>query len=331
MQHHSPLFFNTNALSFDYDPEAPAPKYWSRFLNEIWNDDEQAQDTLQELTGLLLTADTSHQKNFMLVGPPRSGKGTIGRVLTALLGRDNVAFPSLASLNTNFGLSPLIGKRLAIVSDARMGTSKDGSTIAERLLSISGEDGQQIDRKYQTHWLGRMSVRFLLMTNELPRISDVSTALASRFVLLVMKKSFLGKEDAGLTDKLMKELPGVLNWALDGLDRLRKRGHFVMPNSSKDAIRLFEDLASPTGAFLRDWCEKGPTKREPVKRLYDAWCKWAEVHGHKPGSSALFGRGLAAAEARIITRGRGTDRFYEGVQLTMYGEAEYRRAMRDLG
>ena len=98
----------------------------------------------------MLSADTSQQKMLLIVGPKRSGKGTIGRVLQALLGHSNVVGPTLASLQTNFGLAPLIGKPLAIISDARLGGRSDQASIAERLLSISGEDAVTIDRKFGT-------------------------------------------------------------------------------------------------------------------------------------------------------------------------------------
>src|SRR5262249_8813472 len=148
------------------------------------------------------------QKIFLIVGPKRSGKGTIGRVLTALLGKDNTANPTLAGLSSHFGLSPLINKRAAIISDARLGPQTNAHTVAERLLSISGEDALTIDRKYREPWTGRLGVRFLILTNELPRITDASGALASRFVVLTLRETFYGREDLALTDKLLKELPG---------------------------------------------------------------------------------------------------------------------------
>ena len=77
---------------------------------------------------------------FLFVGPKRAGKGTIGRVLTGLLGAHNVAAPTLAGLSTNFGLSPLIGKPLGLVSDARLSGRPDSNIVVERLLSVSGED-----------------------------------------------------------------------------------------------------------------------------------------------------------------------------------------------
>ena len=85
--------------------------------------------------GYLLTSDTRLQKMFLIVGPKRSGKGTIARVLKALLGVANVAGPTLSGLGTNFGLAPLVGKPLAIISDARLSGRADQQVIAERLLA----------------------------------------------------------------------------------------------------------------------------------------------------------------------------------------------------
>lgn len=145
---HTPAFFTLNALPFDYQPKAAAPAQWIKFLKSVWPEDEDSIDTLQELFGLCLTAETHYQKAFLLVGPKRSGKGTIARVLTQLIGPDNVAAPTLSCLGSNFGMAPLIGKRVAIVSDARLSGKADQQIIVERLLSVTGEDGLTIDRKF---------------------------------------------------------------------------------------------------------------------------------------------------------------------------------------
>lgn len=153
---HTPQFFNMNSVPFDYDARAPQPARWQQFLEEVWPDDAEARDTLQEIVGLLLTADTSFQKIFLLVGPKRSGKGTIAHVLTGLLGRANVASPTMASLGTQFGLWPLIDRRLAIVPDARISGGADSRKSVEHLLSVSGEDTLTIDRKYAEHLTGKL-------------------------------------------------------------------------------------------------------------------------------------------------------------------------------
>jgi putative DNA primase/helicase len=322
---HTPYYFNVNSVPFDYDPDAPAPMLWRKFLRQLWPDDKASRRTLQEIFGLLLTADTSFQKIFMLVGPRRSGKDTIARVATALLGKENVVNPTLASLGGDFGLMPFIGKRAAIISDARLGSRGDSSAVAERLLSISGEDAHSVNRKYKDFWTGHLTTRFLILTNELPRIADASGALASRFVLLTMTNSFYGREDRKLTTRLMPELPGIFNWALEGLTRLRERGYFETPQSSNEAVRALEDLASPIGAFIRDWCDVGPG-RIKVKLAYEAWKAWSDQHGHQAGSSATFGRNLHAAFPNVRTRGAGAERFYDGLTLSEAGRTAFNRA-----
>ena len=118
--------------------------------------------------------------------------------------------PTLATLARPFGLAPLIDKPVAILPDARLSGRPDNAAITECLLSISGEDDQTVDRKHLPAWTGRLPTRFVLISNELPRLRDASGALASRLILLRFTRSFYGREDVGLFDRLSRELPGIL-------------------------------------------------------------------------------------------------------------------------
>jgi putative DNA primase/helicase len=292
---HTPAFFTLNAVDFAFSPNAPPPKQWLEFLAQLWPNDPEAIGTLQEIFGYCLTSDTGQQKAFLIVGPPRSGKGTIARVLEHLVGIDNKVNPTLAELGRNFGIAPLIGKRVAIVSDARLGQGAGQHMIAERLLSITGEDAITVDRKYLSAWTGRLQVRFLILSNELPRFIDASGALARRFIVLKLEKSFYGKEDHGLLNRLLTELSGILNWAIDGWRRLNGRGYFEMPKSSADAVEELKDLGSPVGAFVRECCVVAPGRTVEVVMLFVMWCDWCKIHNRNPGTEAQFGKDLHAA------------------------------------
>jgi putative DNA primase/helicase len=315
-----PTFFTTSSLPFNYESNVTEPTAWHHFLKTIWPDDHEAISTLQEIFGLLLTSDTTQQKIFLIVGPLRSGKGTIARVLTALLGQHNVAGPTLASLSQSFGLAPLIGKKLAVIADARLGSRADQHAITERLLSISGEDSLSIPRKFMMDYTAKLDVRFMILSNELPRLADTSGALASRFIVITMTKSFFGKEDPGLTKRLLTELPGILNWAIDGWQRLNERGHFIQPKSSNEAIRELADLSSPISAFIRDNCILDPAAEVECSRLYLGWKDWCEEQGRDyPGTVQTFGRDLRAAVPSLKTsqpkRGDERVRTYVGITL----------------
>jgi putative DNA primase/helicase len=316
----TPSYFGLTASEVAFDPDAPDPKHWLAFLGDLFGTDEGAITALQDWFGYVLSPDTSQQKVLFAVGPRRSGKGTIARVLTALVGRDSVANPTLASLQANFGLAPLIGKPLAFITDARLGSRSDQAAITERLLSISGEDALTIDRKFMPAWTGRLPTRFAIMTNELPRISDTSGALIGRLIVLVLTRSFYGHEDPALTARLLTELPGILNWSLHGYRRLRQRGYFVQPASAREAIEDLEMLASPIKAFISDRCNVGPGLSVPVELLFQAWRSWCDGVGRKDaGTKQTFGRDLKASIPSMRTTqprdGDRRHRSYEGVGL----------------
>ena len=312
----TPSLFTTSALDFDYDPGAEVPELWTKFLEQLWGDDLEQVELLQEWFGYCLTVDTSQQKMLLLVGPKRSGKGTIGRILGRLIGLSNVAGPTTGSLAGQFGLQPLIGKSLAIVSDARF-KGDHVPTVVERLLCISGEDSLTVDRKFMGSVTMKLPTRFMFLTNELPRMTDVSGALAGRFVILRLTQTFYGREDVGLTEKLAAELPGILLWALAGWKRLHQRGRFVQPKSVEDAVRDMEELSSPVSAFVRERCDIGAGCRAMVDDLYGSWKHWCEQDGrHSATTRQTFGRDLAAAVPGVVRRrGTGQTPFYEGIAL----------------
>jgi P4 family phage/plasmid primase-like protien len=313
-------FLSFGCLDYDYVADAPEPKEWLAFLGKVWPDDQQAIDTLQEWFGYCLLPDTRQHKILLVVGPRRSGKGTIARVLRALIGLRNTAAPTLGSLGTNFGLWPLIGKTVAIISDARLSGRTDAAIVTERLLSISGEDAQTIDRKNLSQVTVKLPVRFMIMTNELPKLNDPSGALVGRMVVLQQTRSWYGHEDMSLTDRLLEELPGILRWAIEGWERLDERGYFVQPDSAKKLIADMEDLSSLIGAFIRERCDVGPGYEVLVRDLFETWKKWCEEKGHKDhGNEQTFGRDLRAAIPTLDVRQPrsegGRVRVYVGIRL----------------
>jgi putative DNA primase/helicase len=289
---HTPELFNVVSVPFDYQEDAAEPKAWLAFLKSLWDGDAESIALLQEYVGYVLSGRTDMQKMLFLLGPTRSGKGTIARMVTELIGHGHVAGPTLASLGTNFGLQPLLGKPLAIISDARLG-SNPTNVVVERLLSITGEDMLTIDRKFRDPWSGKLPTRFVILSNELPKFRDSSGAIANRLLILRMTQSFLHREDRTLDSRLAAELSGILLWALKGLDRLNENGKFTVPKSSEDAVNLMMDLASPMSAFVRECCVCKPGLVTVTRdELFAAWQTWAVDNGHMSGSKSSFGRDL---------------------------------------
>jgi putative DNA primase/helicase len=320
---HDPRFFNQTSVPFEYDVGAEPPARWLAFLDELWPEDEDSVRALAEWFGYIVSGRLDLHKILLLVGPTRGGKGVIARTLGALVGPENVAGPTLASLGTDFGLAPLLGKPLAVVSDARL-DGRGSQTVVERLLNVSGEDTITVNRKYRDQWTGKLPSRFMVISNELPRLGDASATIANRFVTLLLSRSWLGNENHGLERELHRELPGILNWALDGLARLVVEDRFTRPPGTDDAIITLQDLASPVAAFVRDRCTTG-THGIPVDDLWTAWKTWCEDNGHPAKTKQTLGRDLKAVIPSLRVErprdGADRERIYRGVRLLDHDRA----------
>lgn len=317
---HSPLLLNANVLPFAFDPQAEEPEAWLQFLNSLWPNDIESQQLLQEWIGYLLIQDTSLHKILLMVGPTRSGKGTIGRILVELLGHSNVVGPTLSSLSGEFGLQPLQNKILGLISDARLNGKGNNNIIIERLLSISGEDPLTINRKFLPALTVQLPTRIMMMSNELPDMKDASGALANRYLVLTMKRSWLGKEDPTLFSRLQDELPGILLWALQGLERLKQRKHFIQPTNSLQTIEELNATTSPIKAFVKERCSLKPEGVVAVPKLFQEWCNWCMSSGEtKIGLIQSFGKNFRAAFPEIEStrpqEGYERERHYIGISL----------------
>jgi putative DNA primase/helicase len=305
----TPLFFNTFALPFDFPAKPEKPAAWLDFLEELFPGDEASKELIQEWFGYIVSGDNSQEKMLAMIGPKRAGKGTIARILKALVGENNMAGPTLNSLASPFGLEPLLEKSLAVIDDARLGGRTDQAIVTETLLTISGKGTITVHRKHKNAITGELPTRIMLISNELPRIGDASGALSSRFLVLQFRNSFIGKEDHGLHARLERELPGILVWALMGLKRLRDRGRFVQPEAGRELVQELEELSSPVASFVGSECALDPRKGAPQASvecgvLYAKWREWCEQQGiEHPGDAANFGRKLKAAFPSVETKG----------------------------
>ncbi|MCK6486242.1 MAG: phage/plasmid primase, P4 family [Phycisphaerae bacterium] len=321
---HTARYFTPWALDYPFDAKADCPT-WLAFLEDVLDGDPERIDLLQRWFGLLLTPDTSFQKLLLLIGPPRAGKGTIVRVIGALIGSDNYASPTLSSLATRFGLAPLLTKSVALIPDAHIGKHADGVRVAEALKSIVGEDPQDIDRKYREPLSSvRLPTRFVVSCNELAHFTDPSGALAARLSVIPFFNSYVGREDRTLERRLRAERSGIANWAIVGLARLRTEGRLNVPAKSQAIHDNFKRLSSPVAAFAEDCLEFHPEFSESTTGVFAAWIGWCRANGHEPGSLSRLGERLRSVSPDI-TRTRNRDQegdrhyVYVGLRLTPLG------------
>lgn len=289
----TPKIFNLHCLPFEYDPHAEAPS-WLAFLSDVFGDDTESISLLQEWFGYVLSGDTSHQKVLNIVGPPGCGKGTIMRTMVLMTGRHAVCSPTIASLSDRFGEEQFIGKTLATMPDVRWNVRGVPEAIAA-MLAISGEDNRTIQRKNRSPWTGELTVRVMLSGNDLPQFADASSAMGRRFLNILIERSAVGREDLKLGDRIQQELPGILNWALDGWDRLTANGRFTVSSVAAGMAEEISELSSPIAGFAKDWCQFSPDVATRTSELYQAWRLYREASGVQASPHiGQFARDLAS-------------------------------------
>lgn len=300
----TPEFFGARKLPYAYKTwdaaeRARVLRPWVDFLESLWERGAPEIDLLQEWFGYVIAGDVSLQKMLMLIGPPRSGKGVIERVLLDLVGKDNHTGITLTQIGSQYGMSSLIGKTIGIIGDARFaGRLNEQNVAVERLLNITGGNEIQAEQKYKDPWIGRIGARIMIVSNELPELAEASGALVARFEILTTSKSWLGREDVNLANRLCEpELLGaILDWSLDGYAHLKSAGRFTKPPSGERERRDLRSLINPTGEFAKSRLERTGSAEDYASKqdVFDAWRDWCAETGAPVGSLEGLGKRLRA-------------------------------------
>ena len=317
---HSLGFFTQNALPFEYNVSAQCPQ-WFKFLDDLWGHDQESIDCLQEMFGYIISGDTRQHKFFNLIGPRRSGKGTINKVLVSLLGQHNTVAPQLEELCDTFGLQPWLGKLLASFTDARA-PERNRSAVVSQLLRIVGGDTVTVNRKNKEAWNGYLPTRIVVYSNEALQLTENSNALTGRMIVFKMVNQFYDKEDADLATKLDTELSGIFNWAMEGLARRLKRGgYFLQPTSGREYLELMQEIGNPMGTFAEDALEFELTAYASKDDVFRCYKHWALNKSIPPGTELAFKRRFLAStqehrvKADLIRDNGDRNHIYRGVKL----------------
>jgi putative DNA primase/helicase len=335
----TPLWFSEAVLPCQFDPAARCCR-WLGFLDQALDGDIELMCLLQEWFGYCLTGDTSAQKMLWLHGVSGAGKSTVVHILRRVVGERNTVSFDLWSLLGQFTLSSFMGKRLATSADAHLGNGNEADKVLAKLKGISGEDEQLVDRKNREMLSSvRLTVRFVISTNEFPNLPDASDALARRALFIPFERSFQGEANPRLTAELDAELAGITVWALAGLRRLLAAGgRFSASAAANRTAAEFRRLQSPVHAFAEDWLAQVPNAKAAFgvpgrgsvdcDTAYRAYCRWSKDNGKTPVSRPKFGERLRRA-VPSVTRNHPRDDAgnpyweYRGVEFSALGIAEF--------
>lgn len=297
---HDPQFFTTNLLPYSHNPYAKAGR-WLSFLLDIFEGDHERVDLLQEWFGYMLSNDYPHHKIMLLLGPPRSGKGTIGRVLEHIVGSQNYTGASLHAFTSDAFIESLRTKTVAFSGDTERRVARHSIDIViERLKKISGNDAVTFNRKYKSSLSQTLPTRITIAGNYVPNLFDDSGALASRLLVIPFNVSYVNREDHSLFGDLVAELEGIGAWALEGLQRLKANGRFTEPHASRAEAEYIAEAYSPLKIFVDDVCTLGGEDVTFCDEIYNTYRAWVVVNQ----GPQILARTTFISSFKDYTRGR---------------------------
>lgn len=304
---HTPEYVSITQIDTEYLPDAKAER-WEQFIDEITLGNKAQGRLLRQFAGYALTRDTSYQKAFMFDGEGSNGKSVFAKVMKELLKR-SCSNVSLEQINDHFGASSLFGKTLNIVEEIK--ESYYHSDVLKKF--ISGEP-VSVNMKYRDNLEFIPTTKFLFCVNQVPRLADTSTGSYRRFIIVPFNAKF-GKggspADPHLFSTLKNELPGVLNWALAGLDDLHEEGRFTETEENEEAMKSYMYENSPLREMIRDFFIQEETARMNRDMFYEQYKNFVANHGGKP-------RGMQSMLRELRVLGFETD-----VAKTTRGCREY--------
>lgn len=213
---HSPKYFFNYCVPIEYDKDATCHE-WMAFLDRIFPENGEFKIITSQIFGYILYGgDQWLHKAFVLYGEGRNGKSTFLHILQKLLGKNNFSSVSLSSLNKPFSVVNLVGKLANITGETP--SDKINAEIFKEATSGGMLTGA---KKFQDEFDFECNTRFIFACNEMPKFGENTIGMQERLYFIPFKQYFDKKERNGsIKLTLEKEMSGILNWALSGLEIL---------------------------------------------------------------------------------------------------------------
>lgn len=320
----SPKYKAKNRVPVNYNPEADCPEF-KQFLREIHHKEDL--DFIQEWWGYHLYRQYKFHKAVMFTGEGGNGKSTELNALCKFLGEDNVTHETLYQLSSNrFSPGKLFGKTANIAPDLAPDEIKRSSNFK----ALTGGDKIRGEHKFEHTFYFWNYAKLSFSCNQLPTTPDNTRAFFRRWVIVNFPNVFEGDDkDENKLEKITtpEELSGILNWALEGLQRLLKQGYFSKSRSTDEVAEEWRDKSNPVKSFMDNCLEENPDGVIQKDKMYIAYSNYCKIRGFtKEIKSQLT---VKMKEERIMKEGRRTIKGYEkrqhcwlGLELRC-GETEY--------
>ena len=261
------------------------PILFSKFISEVFENNNDKIDYLQQLLGYSLTTNTTYEECYILLGTStRNGKSTLVETISYMLGNNNGyamnIMPETLAIKFNKDSRTASGD-IARLKDCRLLTTSEppkNMLIDNAFLkNITGRDRITARHLHQDEIEFVPKFKLFINTNHLPYITDMTLFDSGRINVITFNRHFNENEqDRTLKDKLREdeEISGIFNWCLEGLKKIKSEG-IQKPQCIKDDTAQYKKQSDIIGEYVEERLIKNnhSTKLKDVYEDYKIWCE----------------------------------------------------------
>lgn len=313
----------TTQLPFDYDGLALAP-YWTRYLETTFVDKQGKPDAdliarVQEAIGYSLTTDIRYHVTFWCYGEGANGKGVLFYILEQLAGSSAIPFNVDLLHREQYQLADLAGKRIALCPEADTNSMVEDAIIK----ALVAGDSLQVRQIRREPFTLRPTVKLWWSMNKLPTVTDTSVGLWRRLMMIPFYADFEHRDRYkridDLKERLKDELPGIFNWAMNGLARLNSNGAFTPSKLVDELTTNYREEANTIATFVSETCDIDKTYNVGSDTIYKRYREWCADNGYKAYNVRNFK--VEMERLKFFYRRTNLARVYDGLRLKGQGNA----------
>lgn len=273
---HDKKYMFTSKSPIDYLKDADCPIF-KKAIKEITCNDDELLSCLQEIFGNALINNTKAERAFFFTGVGSNGKSFCSEVLTEIVGVNNVSNIQLSKFSERFGIEGIVSKTLNIANENELG----GAISTENLKAIISGDTINISRKFKQAINYKSTIKLIFLLNTLPDTLDNTHGYYRKILIVPFNRVFKPEDiDKKLKEKVCTELSGVLNWCLEGAERLINNDYnFTESKAVEKVTKAYKEEQNPVEAYLNEVLVYEEGSSETKKAVLDAYKSWIEGEG----------------------------------------------------
>lgn len=293
LQNHRKEDYISKIMPISYDSAATCP-IWEDTISKIMGGKVDLIEYLHKALGYSITGSVKEQDIFIPYGTGANGKSTFTKIIMDLLGPDYAKQTTATALLVK--QNETVGEDVAVLVGARFVATievDDGKRLAESLVKqLTGGDKIRARFLYSNSFEFEPTFKLWLITNHKPKVTGTDQGIWRRLKLIPFTITIPEeKQDKDLLEKLKTELPGILNWCINGCLKWQHEG-LQPPQEVIAATDSYKAEMDFINMFIKDCCKTEPDLKSSVKELHECYIKWCEGAGERPLGKRSFGSRL---------------------------------------